>query len=185
MSLLLNTLSRFVIAFLPRSRCLNFITAVTISDFGAQEKKICHWFHFCPSICHQVMGLDAMILVFLMLSLKPSFSLSFFTLIKKLFSSSWLSAIKVISSAYMMMLFLLEVLISACDSSSPTFHMIYSAYKLNKQGANTALSYCFPNSEPVHFSISGYTCCFLICVRVSQESGKVICYSHLFKNFPQ
>ena len=82
------------------------------------------------------------------------------------------------------MLFLLEVLISACDSSSPTFHMIYSAYKLNKQGANTALSYCFPNSEPVHFSISGYTCCFLICVRVSQESGKVICYSHLFKNFP-
>ena len=49
MSLLLNTLSRFVIAFLPRSRCLNFITAVTIhSDFGAQEKKICHWFHFLP-----------------------------------------------------------------------------------------------------------------------------------------
>ena len=36
-----------------------------------------------PSICHEVMGLDAMILVFLMLSFKPAFSLSSFTFIKK------------------------------------------------------------------------------------------------------
>ena len=36
-----------------------------LSDFGAQENKICHSFHFFPSICHKVMGLDAMILVFL------------------------------------------------------------------------------------------------------------------------
>ena len=43
----------------------NFGTAVTIhSDFGAQENEICHCFHFSPSICHEVMGLDAMILVF-------------------------------------------------------------------------------------------------------------------------
>ena len=42
------------------------MAAVTIcSDFGAQENKICHCFHFFPSICHEVMGLDAMILVFL------------------------------------------------------------------------------------------------------------------------
>ena len=42
-------LSRFVIAFLPRSKCLNFVTAVTIhSDFGGQEKKICHGFHSAP-----------------------------------------------------------------------------------------------------------------------------------------
>ena len=42
-------LSRFVIAFLPRSKCLNFVTAVTIhSDFGGQEKKICHCFHSAP-----------------------------------------------------------------------------------------------------------------------------------------
>ena len=39
-----NTLSRFVIAFLPRSKCLNFVAAVTISsDFGTQENKICHF----------------------------------------------------------------------------------------------------------------------------------------------
>ena len=48
-SLLLNTLSRFVIAFLPRSKCLNFMAAVTIcSDFGAQENIVCHCFHFFP-----------------------------------------------------------------------------------------------------------------------------------------
>ena len=66
MSLLLNMLSRFVIAFLPRSKqaSFNFVTIVTIySDFGAQEDKICQCFHFYP-ICHEVMGLDAMILVF-------------------------------------------------------------------------------------------------------------------------
>ena len=55
------------------------MAAVTIhSDFGAQEKKICHCFHFSPSICHEVMGLDAMVLVFWMLSFKPAFSLALF-----------------------------------------------------------------------------------------------------------
>ena len=49
MSLLFNMLSRLVIAFLPRSKCLNFMAAVTIcSDFGAQENKVSHCFHcFC------------------------------------------------------------------------------------------------------------------------------------------
>ena len=42
------------------------MAAVTIcSDFGAQENKVCHCLHFSPSICYEVMGLDAMILVFL------------------------------------------------------------------------------------------------------------------------
>ena len=42
MSLLFNMLSRFVIAFLPRRKCLNFIAAVTIhSDFELQGNKIC------------------------------------------------------------------------------------------------------------------------------------------------
>ena len=41
------------------------MTAVTVhSDFGAQEKKVCHRFHFSQFICHEMMGLDAMILVF-------------------------------------------------------------------------------------------------------------------------
>ena len=81
------------------------------------------------------MGLDAMILVFWMLSFKPTFSLSCFTFIKKLFSSSLLSAIRLVSSAYLrLLIFLLAILIPAYASSSPAFHMMYSAYKLNKQG---------------------------------------------------
>ena len=61
-----NTLSRLVIVFLPRSKhLLIFMAAVAIcSDFGAQEKKLCHCFHFPPSICHGMMGPDAMIFVF-------------------------------------------------------------------------------------------------------------------------
>ena len=113
------------------------MAAVTISsDFGTQENVICHCFHFFPSICHEVMGLDAMIFVFWMLSFKPTFSLSTFTFIKRLFSSSSLSAIRVVSSAYLrLLIFLLAILIPACVSSSPAF-LMYSAYKLNMQGDN-------------------------------------------------
>ena len=64
MSLFSNMLSRFVVAFLPRSKCLNLMTAVSIhSDFGAQENKACHCSIFSPSICHEVMGPDTMTLV--------------------------------------------------------------------------------------------------------------------------
>ena len=74
MSLLSNMLSRLVIAFLPRSKCLNFMAAVTIfNDFEAQENKICTVSIVSPSICHEVMGLDAMIFVFWMLSFKSAF----------------------------------------------------------------------------------------------------------------
>ena len=79
---------------------------------------------------------DAMILVFWMLSFKPAFSLSSLTFIKRLFSSPSLSAIKVVSSAYLTLIFLPKILILACASSSPAFHMMYSEYKLNKQGDN-------------------------------------------------
>ena len=48
----------------------------------------------------------------------------------------------------------------------------------------TALTYSFPNFEPV-CSMSGYNCRFLTHIQVSQETGKVVWYSHLFKNFPQ
>ena len=80
---------------------------------------------------------DAMILVFWMLSFKPTFSLSSFTFIKSLFSSSSLSAIRVLSSAYLrLLIFLLAILIPACASTSPAFCMMRSVYKLNKQGNN-------------------------------------------------
>ena len=69
--------------------------AVTIwSDFGTQENKICHCFYFSPIYLLWSMGPDAMILVFWMLSFKPAFNLSSFTVIKRLFSSSSLSAVR-------------------------------------------------------------------------------------------
>ena len=83
------------------------------------------------------MRLDALILVFWMLTFKPTFSLSSFTFIKKLFGSL-LFGIRVVSSAYLrLLIFLPAILIPACDSSSPAFLLMYSAYKLNKQGDNT------------------------------------------------
>ena len=48
-----------------------------------------------------------------------------------------------------------------------------------------ALTYSFTNLEPVHCSMSGSNCCFLICIKVSQEADKVVWYSYLFKNFPK
>ena len=132
MSLLFNTLSRFLIAFRQEQVPLNFMAAFIVhSDFGAQGNKICHCFHFSPSICHEVMGLDTTILVFLMLSFKTAFSLSSFILIKKLFSSASLSTITVVSSAYLrLLIFLLAILISACDSSSLAFPLMHSALLL-------------------------------------------------------
>ena len=118
-----------------------------------------------------------------MLNFKPAFSLSSFTFIKQLFSFSLLSAIRVVSSAYLrLLMFLLAILITACASSSPAFHMMYSAYKLNKQGDNM-LPYHTP--FPVwNQSMSGPNSCFLTSIQISQEAGHVIWYSHLFKNFP-
>ena len=81
------------------------------------------------------MGPDAMILVFGMLNFK-TFSLSSFTFIKRLFSSL-LSTIRVVSSVYLrLLIFPLEILIPACASSSLAFHIMYSAYKLNKESDN-------------------------------------------------
>ena len=103
MSLLFNMLSRYAIAFLPRSKHLLISWLQSPSTVILEPKKIKSVtpFTFSPSICHEVMRLDAMILVFLMLNLKPDFSLSSFTFIKKLFSSCLLSAIRVELSAYL------------------------------------------------------------------------------------
>ena len=113
------------------------MAAVTIcSDFGASKKKSVTVSIVSPSIYHEVMGLDAMILVLWMLSIKPIFSLSSFTFIQRLFSSSLLSA-RVVSSVYLrLLIFLLVILIPVCASSSPAFYMTYSVYKFNKQGDN-------------------------------------------------
>ena len=92
---------------------------------------------FSSSICREVIEPDDMILVFWMLTLKSAFFTLLFQLHQELFSFSSLSAIRVVSSAYLRLLFLLAILIPACDSSSLAFPMMCSAYKLNKQGDNT------------------------------------------------
>ena len=138
-SLHFNMLSRLVITFLPRSKCLLISWLQSQSAVILEPKKIKSGTVSTP-ISHEVMGPDAMILVFWMLSFKPTFSLSSFTFIKRLFSSSSLSAIRVVSSSYLrLLIFLPAILIPACASSSPAFHMMYSAYKLNKQCDNIQL----------------------------------------------
>ena len=129
LSLLFNILSRFVIAFLPRSKPLLIswlqsscavilepkkMKSVAVSTFfpfylpwsdrireawGHKESDMTEW--------TELMGSDAMILVFWMLCFKPAFSLSSFILIKRLFSSFSLSAIIVVSSAYLRLLIFL------------------------------------------------------------------------------
>ena len=100
MSLLLNMQSSFLMAFLPRSKHL-FISWLQSPSTVIWEPQKLKSLTVSPFICHEVMGPDAMILVFWMLSSKPVFSLSSFTLIRKLCSSSSLSAIRVVSSAYL------------------------------------------------------------------------------------
>ena len=132
MSLLFNTLSRFVIAFLPRSKRLLISWLQSLSTVILEPKKIksVTASMSSTSICHEVMGQDAMIFIFWMLTSKPAFSLSSFTLIKRLFSSSSLSAIRMVSSAYVWLLtFLLTVLIPACASSSLAFHIVAETIK--------------------------------------------------------
>ena len=45
--------------------------------------------------------------------------------------------------------------------------------------------YSFSSLEPVYCSMSGSNCCFLTCILISQEAGKMVWYSHLLNNFPQ
>ena len=91
-----------------------------------------------------------------------------------------------VSSVYLrLLIFLPAIFIQACVSSSPAFLMMYSACKLNKQDNSTALTYSFPNLEPVCYSMPSSNCCFLSCIQISQEAGQVVWYSHLFKNVLQ
>ena len=137
MSLLFNMLSRLVITFLPRSKRLliSWLQSPSAVILEPPQNKICHCFH-CPPIylpwsdgtrCHD---------------------LSFLKVLSQLFHSPLaLSSrgflvplhflIRVVSSAYLrLLIFLPAILIPACVSSSPAFLMMYSAYKLNKQGDN-------------------------------------------------
>ena len=136
--MLFNMLSRFVIAFLPRSKCLLISWLQSLSAVILKPKKIKSVMvsNFSLYICSKEMGTDAMILVFWMLSFKLAFLLYTFTFIKRLFHSSLLSTIRVVSAYLRLLIFLTAILIPACDSPRPAFHMMCSACKLHKQGDN-------------------------------------------------
>ena len=139
MSLLFNMLSRLVKSFLLRSKYLSILWLHSPSAVIFKPKKIKSLLFplVPPSICHEVMGPDAMIFIFWMLGFKLAFSLCSFTFIKRLFSSSSLCAIRVVWSACpRLLIFLAAISIPAWVSSNPAFCMMYSAYKLNKQGDN-------------------------------------------------
>ena len=163
------------------------MTAVTLcSDFGPHKKiKSLTVSTVSPSICHEMIGPDAMIFVFWVLSFKTTFHspLSFSTRSSLVFFS--FSALRVVSSAYLRLLILLPtILIPACTSSSLAFCMMYSVYKLNKHGDNIQswrTPYPIWNQSVVPCTVN---CCFLTYIQISQEADKVIWYSHLFKNFP-
>ena len=94
MSLLFNMLSRLAIAFFPRSKCLLISWLQSLSTVILEPKKKSVTIStVSPSICHEVMGLDAMIFVFWMLSFKPALFTLFFQLHQEALSSSLLSAI--------------------------------------------------------------------------------------------
>ena len=140
-------LSRLVITFLPRSKCLlnswlQSPSAVILEPLKIKSLTVSI---VSPSICHGVMGPDVMILVFWMLNFKPAFSLSSFTFIKRLFSFSLLSAIRWYHLHIWGYWYFSQQswLLPACASSILAFCMMYSAYKLNKQG-DSIQTWCTP-----------------------------------------
>ena len=187
-SLLFNMLSRLVITFLPRSKHLliSWLQSPSAVILEPPRIKSAIVSTVSPSICHEVMGLDAMILVFWMLSFKPTFSLSSCTFIKRLFSSSSLSAITVVPSASLrLLIFLPAILIPACASSSPEFLMMYSAHKLNKQGDNIEsrrTPFLIWNQSLLICS-TGSNCCSLTRMQISQGAGQVVRCPTSFRTF--
>ena len=130
-------LSRLVVTFLPRNKRLLFPWLQSPSAVILESKEIvCHHFHRFLIYLPWSGGKDALILLFWMLSFKPTFSFSSFTFIKRHFSSSSLSAIRVVSSAYLrLLIFLPAILILACVHTA--WHFTWcTLHKLNKQGDN-------------------------------------------------
>ena len=143
MSLLFYTLSRFFITFLPRSNHLiSWLQSPSIVILEPKKRKSVTASTFSSSICHEVKVPDAMILGFF-------FVFFWYWVLSRLFHSPpsppsrgslvplRFSAIRVASFTYLrLFMFLQTVLIPACNSSSPAFHMMCSVYKLNKYGDN-------------------------------------------------
>ena len=112
----------------------------------------------------------------------------FFTLLfhpQEAFCSS-LSAIRGVSSAYMRLLIFLRYLDSSlCFIQPGILHDVLCIEVKQAGWRYTASMYSFPNHAPVCCSMSCSNCCFMSWIQVSLETGKVVWYSQLLKNFPQ
>ena len=171
-------LSMFVIAFFPRSKHLliSWLQSSSPVILESKKNKICHCCHFFPSICYEVM-----ILVFWMLSFKSLFHCplspsSRGSLVPLDFLPLEWYHLHIWGCWYFSQQSRFQLMIH------PAWHFTY--FK-KARWQYTALMYSFPNFEPVCSSMSHSNSCFLTFLQVSQEAGKMIWYSHLFKNFPQ
>ena len=174
-------LSRFTVAFLPRSKhiLISWLQSPSTVILEPEKIKSVTVYIVSPFICHEVMGLDAMIFISWMLSFKPAFSHSSFIFIKRLFSSSSFSAIRVVSPAYLrLLIFLLEILIPAYASYNLAFFMMYSSYKLNKQGDNIQ-----PSHTPSLILNQSVLC--LVLTFTSWLKCRFLRRQVRWKNFPQ
>ena len=175
MSLLFNTLYKFVIYFLPKSKqhLVSWLKSPSAVILEPKKIKSLTFSIVSPSICHEVMVPDAMIFIFQLHQESLQFLFAFCC------KSGIIRYLR-------LLIFLTAILIPACASSILAFCMMYSAYKWNKQGDNVQPWHTpFPIwSQPI-CSMSSSNCCFLTCIQISQMAGKVVWYSHLFQNFPQ
>ena len=132
MFLLFNMLSRFVITFLPRNKCLLISWLQSPSAVILEpKKKSLSLFHRFPIYLPWSDGMACHDISFFFLMLSQFFH----SLFSPSSRGSLLSAIRVVSSAYLrLLIFLPAILIPACASSILAFCKMYSAHKLNKQG---------------------------------------------------
>ena len=140
MSLLFNLLSRFVIAMLPRSNCLliSWLHSPSAEILELKERKFVTTSTFSPSVCHEVIGLDAMILLLLIFVLALGWLFHF--------PPSPSSRGSLVPLCFLLLgwyhlriwgcWFLLPILIPACNSSSLAFIMMCSLYRLSEQGGS-------------------------------------------------
>ena len=157
MSLLFNMLSSLVIAFLPRSRHLLISWLQSSSALILEPKKIksVTVSTFSQFVCHEVMGLDGVIIVFCMLNFNPAFSLSLGDSLVPLdfLPLEWYH-LHIWGCWYFSQQSRFQLMIH------PAWHFTY--FK-KARWQYTALMYSFPNFEPVCCSMSGCNCCFLMC----------------------
>ena len=189
MSLLFNVLSRFIIAFLPRSKhfLISWLQSPSAVILEHRKIKSATVSTFPPSISQEAMGPYAMILVFRCWVL----SLLFHSPLSPLSRGSLVPFRFVLLECtchmdmwgcwyFSRQSWCLLVTHPAWHFTWCTLHKVKSA-----RWQYTALMFSFLSFEPVHCSMSTSNCCFLSRIQVSQETGKVVWYSHLFKNFPQ